>query len=94
MYVSHIISASSISEFEIGPSLHFDCFNLLMKRRARADTLNIFVMEEYVSHLIPSGVQAHERYVGSSDACVESKPSHFSGFVFLISDSYSKSSFS
>ena len=65
-----------------------------MKRRARADTLNIFAMEEYVLHFIPSGVQAPERYVDSSDACVESKPRHFSGFVFLISDSYSKYSFS
>ena len=60
-----------------------------MKRRARADTLNIFVMEEYVSHFIPSGVQAPERYVDSPDVCAESKPRPFSGFVFLISDSYS-----
>ena len=65
-----------------------------MKRRARVDTLNIYVMEEYVSHFIPSGVQAPDRYVDSSDACVKSKPRHFSCFVFLISDSYYKSSFS
>ena len=76
----------------IGPSLHVEFFNLLMKRRARADTHNIFVMEEYVSHFIPSGVQAPERYVDSPDVCAESKPRPFSGF--LISDSYSRSSFS
>ena len=73
MYVSHIIS----SELEIYPFLHFEFFNLLIKRRARADTLKIFVMEEYVSHFIRSGVHAPDSYVDSSDVCVESNPMPF-----------------